>query len=80
MDLSHEYIGVAVPRKLMAFVRHAGTFHGMGVENAEKEYFTNFSGPEKTGRGFIGNIKCKIIGVEKDTKTMRVTLDMVYIE
>jgi hypothetical protein len=52
----------------------------MGVEKAEEKHLVNFTGPEKTPRGFIGDIKCKIVGVEKDTKTTKVSLNMVYIE
>jgi hypothetical protein len=79
IDLRHEYWNNAVPRRLVSFARYAESQAAMGIEAAEnKIYLSDFTAPEHKTRYFAGNIKCKIIDIEKDTKTETVVLGLVF--
>jgi hypothetical protein len=80
IDLRNEDQNQTVPRWIQSFLRSSGELSSLGIENAGHIVrLSDFTGPEKTVRNFIGKVTCKITGIEKNTKTETVTLDLVYI-
>jgi hypothetical protein len=82
IDFRYELKSSALPRRLVAFTNYANREQSMGLENSGTRQVIgiDFEQGVKRYRNFGGLIKCKVIAVNKITKTETVSIDLVSME